>query len=385
MNIKDFIKCATSLPKNISVLVRGPHGIGKSQLVYQISKIFNLPSIERRLSQMSEGDIIGLPELEGGVTKFRPADWYMQACLAPHVLFLDELNRATPEVMQAAFQIVLDRTLNGHTLHPDTRVFAAVNVNGSYQVNEMDPALLDRFFVVDLEPTVEEWLEYAKPVVHSYMHSFIMTNNKMLNPSTKVSPGTVQPSPRSWVRLDEALKIANLYEVDIQKDKTAEQFFYCMTVGLVGTEASIAFTDFVKNMERQVSALDVLDAWEANQQRVNDLGQEKWNIISEKIIDFMSETVLTEEQCKNLGKYFWVIPAELRIAFWTTCAGKHIECPPMDANIKAMHIHVVDSIIDAVKAPEEAAKEAAELAAVVASANAGATTPPAKKARAKKA
>src|SRR5437867_2646181 len=88
---------------------------------------------------------VTFPSTDWNVTRFNPPEWYMQACERPMVLFLDELNRATNEVMQAAFQIVLDRQLNGWKLHPLTRVYAAINMGANYTVNEMDPALLDRF------------------------------------------------------------------------------------------------------------------------------------------------------------------------------------------------------------------------------------------------
>ena len=158
MSIKTFLTVSEVLPVETSILIRGPHGIGKSQVVRQVAKHFNLPVVDRRLSQMTEGDMIGLPSTDGEVTRFNPPDWYKNACTKPICLFLDELNRATPEVMQAAFQIVLDRELNGWKLHPETRVYAAINHSAAYTVNEMDPALLDRFWTIDLEPTVEDWL-----------------------------------------------------------------------------------------------------------------------------------------------------------------------------------------------------------------------------------
>ena len=43
------------------VLIRGRHGIGKSQVVYQTAKRMGLPVVERRASQMTEGDLMGLP------------------------------------------------------------------------------------------------------------------------------------------------------------------------------------------------------------------------------------------------------------------------------------------------------------------------------------
>ena len=162
MDTKTFISVVTKLPSHIAVLSKGETGIGKSDIFKQISKIIGLDIIDRRLSQMQEGDLIGLPELVDGVTRFAPPDWYMRACREPVVVFLDELNRAVPELQQCAFQIILDRELNGHKLHPETRVFAAVNEGDDFQVNEMDPALLRRFFVADLEPTTEDWLSWAR-------------------------------------------------------------------------------------------------------------------------------------------------------------------------------------------------------------------------------
>ena len=43
------------------ILLRGRHGIGKSTVVYQLADKYELPVIERRASQMTEGDLLGLP------------------------------------------------------------------------------------------------------------------------------------------------------------------------------------------------------------------------------------------------------------------------------------------------------------------------------------
>ena len=78
------------------------------------------------------------------------------------------MNRSLPGVQQSFFQLILDRELgndkdgNPYRLHPETRVFAAVNHGAEYDVNDMDPALLRRFWTVDLEPTVDNWLEWAR-------------------------------------------------------------------------------------------------------------------------------------------------------------------------------------------------------------------------------
>ena len=45
----------------LPVLLRGRHGIGKSQVVFQLGEQLDLPVIDRRASQMTEGDLLGLP------------------------------------------------------------------------------------------------------------------------------------------------------------------------------------------------------------------------------------------------------------------------------------------------------------------------------------
>ena len=112
---------------NHPVLLRGRHGIGKSSVVYQYAASLNMPIVERRASQMTEGDLLGLPTVDEGVTAFCPPDWFATACDTGVVLFLDEVDRATLEVRQGIFELCDSRKLAGHSLHPDTLIFAAVN------------------------------------------------------------------------------------------------------------------------------------------------------------------------------------------------------------------------------------------------------------------
>jgi hypothetical protein len=231
MSIKTFLSVANKMPGDISILLRGPHGIGKSQVVRQAARAAGFADddiIDRRLSQLSEGDLIGLPSTDGDVTRFCPPDWIMRACRTPVCLFLDELNRGTPEVQQAAFQLVLDRELNGHKLHPQTRVFSAVNASAAYNVNEMDPALLDRFWTIDLTPTTEDWTVWARSTgaVHDTIVDFIASNDRWLDCPKDSEPGKVSPSRRSWERMSRALIAAGVAE------NPEEALFYPMCLGL---------------------------------------------------------------------------------------------------------------------------------------------------------
>ncbi len=218
MDIKTFTKLASSLPPPIAILMRGPTGVGKSHLARALADDLDLPFLDVRGSTMDESQVSGIPDFEtsktAGVATFCLPSWYVRSCREPVVLMLDELNRSMPQVMQSFFQIVLDRQLGNNadgtplTLHPDTRVIAAVNHGAEYDVAEMDPALLRRFWVVDLDPTVTDWIDWAgKNDIDPLTIDFIRQHPEhfRVDPGS-VEPGTVIPTPASWHRLDESLR-----------------------------------------------------------------------------------------------------------------------------------------------------------------------------------
>ena len=101
VDFKTFAKVVPHVTKiKKPVLIRGKHGIGKSEQVYQFANAVGKRVVERRASQMTEGDLIGLPKIEGNSTKWNPPDWFKTACDEGVVLFFDEVDRAVLEVRQ---------------------------------------------------------------------------------------------------------------------------------------------------------------------------------------------------------------------------------------------------------------------------------------------
>lgn len=347
MDIATFTTTTVSLPADIAILVRGPHGIGKSQIFRQIAKTLGFGPedfIDRRLSQMTEGDLLGLPELTDGVTRFAPPDWFMSACKAPKVILLDEFNRATPEVMQCGFQIVLDHELNGWKLHPETRVYAAVNASPEYTVNEMDPALLDRFWTIDLEPTVEDWLTWAKGAdVDELIVDFIRQQPRHLRHKGQIEPGKVYPSQRSWDRLDKSLKHAKLAPSDFAGQKPSPAGMYAIASGFVGFEAASSLVDFVMNYDAQISAEDILDNWKKNKDRVAKLSADKQNALMEKILDHGERNSWTSDQADNLAAMLKASNGEMLVSF----VNKLMSSKRVD-NLRAIHGRVRDTLMKTV-------------------------------------
>ncbi len=287
------------------IIIRGRHGIGKSELVYALAKQRNMPVVERRASQMTEGDLVGLPSVNGNRTSFNPPDWFKEACEKPVFLFLDEVDRATIEVRQGIFELTDSRKLNGHTLHPGTRIFAAVNGGKhakQYQVGEMDPAELDRWTVFDVEPTVEDWLSWAKDKVHNVIWDFINQNHTHLEHKDDFEPNKKYPSRRSWKRASDTLSRAGVLE-EHSMDVIP------LANGFLGYEAAVSLNDFIKNYQKQVVPDDILK-------------NGKFEMVKEftindhcALIDKMENSdslkhVLDEKELHNFAQYFVMLPSE---------------------------------------------------------------------------
>tara|TARA_R110001592_G_scaffold127112_1_gene338681 strand:+ start:135 stop:1193 length:1059 start_codon:yes stop_codon:yes gene_type:complete len=295
------------------VLLRGRHGIGKSTVVYQFADKNNMEVVERRASQMTEGDLVGLPTIENKSTTFNPPDWFKAACDRPVVLFLDEVDRATLEVRQGIFELTDSRKLNGHNLHPDTLVFAAVNggEHGSqYQVGEMDPAELDRWTVFDIDPTVEDWLSWASDAsISPEIWNFINQNRTHLEHTDDYEPNKVYPSRRSWERLDQCLTQAGLLE-------EASPALYTLTSAFVGFEAAVAFNDYVQNYDRQVTTEDILVKGDFS--KVADFGINDHTAIIDKFeAEGTFKDELDQDLIDNLARYFVMLPSEVAMKLWT--------------------------------------------------------------------
>jgi hypothetical protein len=355
MDIKTLMNVAGKLHADISILMRGPTGIGKSHVARAMAESFNIPFVDVRLSTMSEGDVGGYPDIEGmkesGIMTFCMPSWFMRACKEPVLLMLDEMNRALPGVQQSAFQIVLDRELGNdkdgvpHKLHPETRVYAAVNAGSEYDVNEIDPALLRRFWVCDLEPSVNDWLEWGSldDNVDDIIIEFIRQNNEHLRVDPgSIEPGTICPNPASWTRLSQSLthcgyNLANM-------TGTHNKGLYALSLGFVGVEASIAFNDYVQNRERVITAEDILDNWDKVEANSLDLLASEQIAVIARLKKSCTDEKWTKEQAINVANFGRSLGGEGLVNLWNSIsATKNLP------NIKLIHNEIGKELVASIQ------------------------------------
>lgn len=336
VDFKTFLSVASHIADvRKPILLRGRHGVGKSEVVYQFAKAVGLPMIERRASQMTEGDLVGLPKIDADRTEFMPPDWFKEACDHPVLLFFDEVDRAVTEVRQGLFELTDSRKIFGRHLHPDTLIFAAVNGGehaAQYQVADMDPAEIDRWVVFDVEPSVEDFLDWGKTHLHLVMWDFANQNRSHLQHDDNFEPGKVYPSRRSVKRLNDCLDTAG----QLDREDPDLTKVYHLANAFCGSEFAVVFRDFVQNYDRQVTVEDILN--EGKFEKVKDFGINDFLSLIEKMEAtevFKSE--MTDIQIQNLAKLFVTVPSELAVKLFELIGGSGIV-----KNLTRFHNSTVD-------------------------------------------
>lgn len=142
---------APAIDSGLNVLLSGLHGIGKTYAVMEAIDDLGLEMKYYSTSTLDPYvDLVGVPvpvDREDSDKKqlemVRPDD-----INNVDVVFFDELNRADPKTLNAVFELVQFRTINGESLPRLKSIVAAINpTDGAYNTEELDPALLDRFHV----------------------------------------------------------------------------------------------------------------------------------------------------------------------------------------------------------------------------------------------
>lgn len=259
-------------PASQNIMLVGRHGIGKSEILTDYYEKKGIKVETLFLGQMSDpGDLIGLPFKDemssdsplSSRTNFIPPYWFPKD-EKPIVLFLDELNRARPEILQTVMDLALNRKLVGKELPKGSRIIAAVNEGDEYQLTMLDPALVSRFNVYYFHPTVQEWLLWAEKVnIDKRIISFISNEGIWLDGTEGQKYGIdtgfdKYPDRRAWERVSDCIKnIAELTEDDLD-----------IIAGIIGAPAASRFYGSVTG-HRILSGAEVLADFDTHKETLS--------------------------------------------------------------------------------------------------------------------
>ena len=233
------------------VMLWGPPGVGKSQMVAQVAQDHGVAVIDIRLSQMEPSDLRGIP--------FRVGDhveWAVPTMLPNAerhgergILFLDEITSVPPSVSAAAYQLILDRRLGAYEVPAGWVIFAAGNRQGDRGVTYTMPApLANRFSHFELDVNLDDWVAWAYAHdIDERLIGFLRFRPELLFEFDPAHNPVAFPSPRSWEFAHRAL----------QKFGDHAELLVGALQACVGPAAGIELSAFVENLD-QLPDLDAI-------------------------------------------------------------------------------------------------------------------------------
>jgi len=191
----------------------GPPGIGKSELVADITQELGGYMIDLRLGQMEPTDIRGIPFYNKDLGKM---DWAAPIDLPDDefasqypivVLFLDEMNSSAPSVQAAAYQLILNRRVGKYKLPENVVLVAAGNRESDKGVTyRMPTPLANRFIHQEMKCDFASWQEWAvQHDTHKDVVGYLSFAKQDLYDFDAKSASRAFATPRSWSFVSEIL------------------------------------------------------------------------------------------------------------------------------------------------------------------------------------
>jgi hypothetical protein len=226
------------LDADIPAFAWGAPGVGKSDLMRDIAKARAWPLIDFRALLRDPIDLRGLPSIDHAARK---AVWLSPAELpdatrdGPEgLLFMDELNAASPAMQAACFGLVLDRKVGEYALPPGWRIVAAGNrQSDKAAAQRMPTALANRFAHIDIDADPKAWTRWAAGAnIAPEVIAFIGFRPALLHKMPEADARAF-PTPRAWAKV---AKVSGAPD-DIRS---------ALVAGLVGDAAAGEFEGFLK-------------------------------------------------------------------------------------------------------------------------------------------
>lgn len=256
------------LPLRRSIFLWGSPGIGKSSIVNQIARDKGMGFVDLRLSQISLGDLIGIPypAKEGdrvdGV-RWAPPFFINQVreysrTMNGVILFLDEFNCAIPAVLASAYQLVLERRAGVHELPENCYIVAAGNHESDRGVTfKMPTPLLNRFIHLNLTVSFDDWINYAVSNDYHYLVTGYLQENKAdLFSFDPKSADRAFATPRSWEFVSDILHQYTKNYGTLQLSDSSD--LHAVISGCVGSGIATKFISYLRQWEKLPKVNDVL-------------------------------------------------------------------------------------------------------------------------------
>lgn len=250
--IKEAISIAVEVRR--PVMIWGPPGIGKSDLIHSIGKETKRNVIDIRLALWEPTDIRGIPFFDSVSKEMRwsPPSEFPKLIGDNSIIFYDEIVSAVPSVQAAAYQLIHNRRVGEYHLPEKVDQIAAGNRENDRGITyRMPTPLLNRFLHLEMKHDFDDWLEWAiQNNIDNEVISFLSWSKKDLFNFDPKSSSKAFATPRSWSFVSDILKS--------KRAKFSENLLTSLIAGCVGDGLAISFMSHRKLTTKLPKTEDVL-------------------------------------------------------------------------------------------------------------------------------
>lgn len=239
------------------VFLWGPPGIGKSEVVSEITEELGGFMIDLRMAQMEPTDIRGIPFFNKDLGKM---DWAPPIDLPDEelaskypiiCLFLDEMNSAAPAVQAAGYQLTLNRAVGKYKLPDNVVIVAAGNRDSDKGVTyRMPMPLANRFLHIEMRPDFTSWQNWAvNKGIHKDVVGYLSFAKQDLYDFDSKSSSRAFATPRSWCFVSDLLN---------DEEDTDSDTLFNLVAGSVGEGLAVKFMAHRKVAGQMPEPSDIL-------------------------------------------------------------------------------------------------------------------------------
>ncbi len=204
------------------VLLLGPPGVGKTQIMEQISKECGIGLVSYTITHHTRQSAIGLPFIsrkqyggrEYAVTEYTMSEIIAsvyekmeQTGLKEGILFIDEINCVSETLAPAMLQFLQCKSFGTHKIPEGWMIVAAGNPpEYNRSVREFDVATMDRLKIMEVEPDYGVWKEYAAGKhIHGSVTGYLDLKKDHFYKMEMTPGGWGYVTARGWEDLSEIL------------------------------------------------------------------------------------------------------------------------------------------------------------------------------------
>ncbi len=279
----DVLRALELTPPDLMVMLWGPPGVGKSDVMRQFAERHGYRFVKLPLASMEASDLLGLPDLTEGITTFAPPGllWGLTAAaeaerrrefeaskeagdLPPDAEFeptrallcLDEIPQMSVQLMHGVAALILDRTVGfgGLPLATGVRLVGAGNreQDGAF-ANALGTHFRSRIIHLEVGNSLADWRNFARSAgMAPEIIAFLGSRPRHLHDFDPRSSDRTFAAPRTWHFASRILQSVRA------RGETDRHILQVLLEGTVGPAAALEFLAFLESAAKCPSAEEVV-------------------------------------------------------------------------------------------------------------------------------